>query len=266
MTMTTNEVFEELTGTWMNNQSVANLYGFSVGSRFDDVYSKVSLLRLIFWVVSYVVALKETSLEDWKKEVQSVAEETHYGTSAWWVAKCKAWQEGDALTIVDGKVDYAQVDASKRVVTAAAVNVVGRTLRLKVAKGESGNLSGLSTAQLQSLTGYVEAIKPMGLMVSVTSGGANVLNIYGKVRYSGELMKADVQQRVKAAMNEMLMNLEFNGTLYSGRMIRTIVDVDGVEDVYLTRMTMDGVEWKDSVVPTNGYATLNIDELEYEAI
>lgn len=266
MTMTTNEVFEEITSTWMNNQSVANLYGFAVGSRFDDVYSKVSLLRLLMWVVSYVIALKETSLEDWKREVQNVAAETHYGTRAWWVAKAKAWQEGDALTIVDGKVDYERVDATKRVVTAASVNVVGRTLRLKVAKGESGNLSGLSEAQLESLVGYVEAIKPMGLMVTVTSGGANVLKLYGKVRYSGELMKEDVKQRVKTALNEMLQSLEFGGTLFSGRMIRTIVDVDGVEDVYLTRMTLDGSEWRDSVVPTNGYATLNIDELEYEAI
>lgn len=264
--MTTNEVFEEMTSKWMNDSGVANLYGFAVGSRFDDVYSKVSVVRMIFWVVSYVMALKETMLEDWKKDVQDVASETHYGTSAWWVAKAKAWQKGDSLTIVDGKVDYEHVDETKRVVTAASVNVVGRTLRLKVAKGNSGSLSGLSQDELDSMNGYVERIKPMGLMVQVTSGGANVLKLYGKVRYRGELTKDDVKQHVRIAMNDMLQNLEFNGTLYSGRIVRTIVDVDGVEDVYLSRMTMDGVEWNDSVVPTNGYASLNIDGLEYEAI
>ncbi len=264
--MTTQEIFDELTSTWMGNASVATLFGFEPGRDFDEVYSKVSVLRLLMWVVAYVIALKETKLDEWKREVRDVASATHYGTSAWWIAKAKAWQEGDALQVIDGKVDYPSVDVSKRRVTAASVTVMGRTLRIKVAKGEVGNLQGLTDAQKESFVGYVEAIKPMGLMVSVTTGSANNMRLYGTVRYSAERMKADVKMAVKNAIDTMLQNLEFNGTIYSGRLVQAIMSVDGVEDVFLTMKTMDGVEWTDAVEPSNGYAKLDVDGLNYEAL
>ena len=191
----------------MENAGVAQLFGFTAGASFDDVYARVSVVRLLIWVVSYVIAAKETAYEDWEEEVRAVADATHYGTEAWWVEAAKAWQEGDALTVVDGRVGYAVVDPTHRVVTAASVNTEGRTLRLKVAKGAVGSLQALTASQLEAFQGYVEAVKPVGLHVTATSGVANVVKLQGTVRYSAELNKSDVKAAVRGALTAAMSEL-----------------------------------------------------------
>lgn len=263
--MSREEVYESLTTTFMNNAVASELFGFKKGAGFDDEFSRVSLVRLLFYVVSYVIALKETKLQEWKDAVQSVAEETHYGTASWWIAKAKSWQEGDGLSIIDGKVDYPTVRPEKRVITAASVTVNGRVLNLKVAKGESGNLQGLNNEQLSSFAGYVEQIKPLGIKVNCISGTANILRLYGEVRYKGERLQAEVERQVIAALNDMLQNIEFNGTIYTSKIVQTVMNVDGVASVHIGRYTMDNRDWIDSVVPDNGYAVLNATNLTFRA-
>lgn len=263
--MSRDEVYESLTNTFMNNAVASELFGFKIGAGFDDEFSRVSLIRLLFYIVSYVIALKETKLQEWKDAVQAVAAETHYGTASWWIAKAKAWQEGAGLAIIDGKVDYPTLQPEKRVITAASVTVNGRVLNLKVAKGEAGNLQGLSAEQLSSFTGYVEAIKPLGIKVNCISGTANVLRLYGEVRYKGERLQAEIERLVIAALNDMLQNIEFNGTIYTSKIVQTIMNVDGVASVYISRYTIDNRLWSDSVVPDNGYAVLNATNLTFRA-
>lgn len=264
--MKTEEIFEEMTASWMSDSNAARLFGFQVGSRFDDEYSKVSVLRLLMWVVSWVIAKRETLLEEWKAEVEKVANETHYGTSAWWIAKAKDFQYGDSLVVEDGKVQYAEEHGEKKIVSAASVTVVGRTLLLKVAKGVGGGLSGLSDSERSSFEGYVQRIKPLGLMVVVQSGSGNELRVKGEVRYSGERKVSEIAGGVREALERYVKDLEFNGTIYAGRMTKVIIDVDGVVDVHITGMELDGVAWEDSVIPGNGYVVLNVEDLTYRGV
>ena len=260
------EIEEELQRRWMENAGVAQLFGFTAGASFDDVYARVSVVRLLIWVVSYVIAAKETAYEDWEEEVRAVADATHYGTEAWWVEAAKAWQEGDALTVVDGRVGYAVVDPTHRVVTAASVNTEGRTLRLKVAKGAVGSLQALTASQLEAFQGYVEAVKPVGLHVTATSGVANVVKLQGTVRYSAELNKSDVKAAVRGALKAAMSELRFGGRLYAGRLAAAMMAVPGVEDVHLTGMTIDGTGWSDSTEPSAGYCVPGADEMIYEGV
>jgi hypothetical protein len=260
------EIEEELQRRWMENAGVAQLFGFTAGASFDDVYARVSVVRLLMWVVSYVIAAKETAYEDWEEEVRAVADATHYGTEAWWVETAKAWQEGDALTVADGRVRYATVDATHRVVTSAAISTLGRTLRLKVAKGEPGGLQALTTSQLEAFQGYVESVKPVGLHVTVTSGSANVIGMSGTVRYSAELNQGDVRQAVREKLTAVMGELPFGGRLYAGRLAAAMMAVEGVEDVNLTVLTVDGQLWTDWTEPSAGYCVPGPDELNYEGV
>lgn len=262
--MTQKEVMEEMTSAWMANEEAARVFGFEVGATFDSVYAPVSVVRLLMWVVSGVIALKETLLEEWKEEVRTVAEDTHYGTARWWVETVKRWQPGDALTVKDGKVCYEEEDASKRVVTSASVTAQGRTLLLKVAKGASGERRALSEEEVESLRGYVEAVKPVGLMVRVMSGGANQLTLGGVVRYRAELNEAEVKARVREAVERLMDGVAFNGALYEGRLTQALMQVEGVEDVHLTELLLDGSAWSDVVTPASGYVAMGSDKLRYE--
>lgn len=264
--MTQNEVMEEMTAAWMQNEEAARVFGYEPGTEYDEVYPKVSIMRLLMWVVSGVIAAKETLLADWKEEVRRVAEEAHYGTAAWWVDAVKRWQPGDGLSVVDGKVGYAEPDDSRRLVTAASVTVSGRTLLLKVAKGEPGARQGLTETELQSLRGYVEEVKPMGLRVQVRSGAANRLTLGGVLRYRAERTEADIRQAVRKAVEKAMDGMEFNGDLYAGRLAAALMAVEGVADVYLEGLKIDGEPWRDVVNPSYGYVVLGTDEMEYVGV
>lgn len=264
--MTQKEVMEELTTSWMNNEEAARAFGFEQGAQFDRTYSKVSVLRLLMWVVSGVISLKETLLEEWKREVKKVAEESHYGTASWWVDVVKRWQKGDALSVIDGKVGYEVEDESKRIVTAASVTAKGRTLLLKVAKGERGQRGALTEEELKSLKGYVEAVKPIGLMVDVRSGAANKVSLGGTLRYRAELIEEDVKAAVIAAVEDAFDGLEFNGSLYEGRLAMALMRVEGVVDVHLDGLQIDGSEWEEVVIPGSGYVILGDDKMKYERV
>lgn len=264
--MTQKEVMEEMTTAWMQNEAAARVFGYEVGASYDAVYAKASVLRLLMWVVSGVIALKETLLSEWKEEVRREAEETHYGTAAWWVEAAKRWQMGDRLKVIDGKVGYEREDAGKRVVTAASVTAAGRTLLLKVAKGSPGSREALTAAELQSLRGYVEAVKPIGLMVTVRSGAANRVTIGGVLRYRAELTEEDVREAVRAAVEQAMDGLEFNGDLYEGRLAMAMMQVEGVVDAQLRGLKIDGTEWSDVTNPSSGYVVLGEDELRYEGV
>lgn len=266
MIMKQTEIYEEMTTAWMQNKEVAQLFGFEEGAAFDAVFSRVSIVRMLMWVVSSVIALKETLLKEWQEEVRKVAEETHYGTAAWWVDVVKRWQMGDPLSVIEGKVGYEVIDESKRMVTAASVTAKGRTLLLKVAKGERGSRQRLSEAELESLRGYVEQVKPVGLAVDVRSGSANSITLGGVLRYKAELVEEDVQEAVREAVEEAFDGLEFNGSLYEGRLAMALMRVEGVVDVQLRDLEIDGDGWTDVVVPSSGYVVLGEDKMTYERV
>lgn len=261
--MTQKEIMEEMTTAWMKNKEAARVFGYEVGASFDDVYPKASVIRMLMWVVSGVIALKETMLQEWKEEVRKVAEDTHYGTAGWWVETVKRWQMGDPLSVIDGKVGYKVENASKRIVTAASVTAMGRTLMLKVAKGKRGQRAPLTEAERRSLKGYVEEVKPVGLKVVVISGAANRVSLGGTIRYKAELLEEDVRAAVREAVESSFDGLEFNGTLYEGRLAMALMNVDGVEDVHLAGLKIDNTTWEDYVVPSSGYVVLGEDRLNY---
>lgn len=266
MAISRKEIEDELQRAWMGNEGVAELFGFEVGTSFDAVYARVSVVRLLFWVVSYVAAAREQLYDDWKEEVRAVAETTHYGTEPWWLEAVKAWQEGDELEEIGGRMAYRVVDESKRVVTAVSVGVAWRELNIKVAKGEAGALEALSAEQCAMLQGYCNKVRPLGVKVRVKSGEANVVGLGGRVRYAAERNPRDVKQSVKEAVAAMLTDLRFGGTLYEGRLEAAIMGVDGVEDVQLGGLTLDGAAWSDSVVPGSGYCVPGDDGMEYIAV
>lgn len=261
--MTQKEVMDEMTVQWMHNEEASRVFDFEVGASFDAVFPKASIVRLLMWVCSGVIALKETLLGEWKREVEQVALATHYGTAQWWVEAVKRWQPGDVLDVIDGRVGYAEEDAGRRVVTAASVTAEGRTLLLKVAKGDVGHREPLTTDELEGLRGYVDAVKPLGIMAKVISGPANRVSVGGVVRYRSEMDEQTVRDAVKQAVEKACDGLSFNGTLYAGRLTMAVMSVDGVVDANLGGLQIDGVDWTDSVVPTSGYVEFGGEELEF---
>ena len=71
--MTTEEIKRELTTAFMANADAANLFGFAQGASFNDRFSRVGLMSILFYVVAYVIALKERCLDAWKADIAATA-------------------------------------------------------------------------------------------------------------------------------------------------------------------------------------------------
>lgn len=255
--MNTEAILTELKTAWMNNTEAADRFGFAVGDDFDSTYSKVSILSLIFYVVAYVTALKETLLSRWKEDVRQVGLSTHYGTAAWWVTAAKEWQYGDSVMVVDGRMGYETVTPSHRIVTAASVTAAGRALTLKVAKVDGqGGYSPLTADELESFQGYVDRIKPLGIYVDARSGQASPILIIGSVSYSAERSLADMSTAVHQALRDELDSLGFDGTVYVSRLTAAIVAVDGVVDCRIESVEVDGQDIAGSTTAYNGHFRL----------
>lgn len=262
--MTTEEILQEMKSAWMNNQTAADMFGFRVGSAWEDTYSKVSVLGLILWVTAYVYSLVGKSLDDWKSEVNATADATRYGTEAWWRKMVLGWQYGDTVTEIDGKMGYASEDESKRLVKAVSVVSIGRTLNIRVAKAGSSGLAKLSNDEVTALQSYVSAISPLGVRADVVSGDAGVLTVSGVVRYSGQVSLPKVREAVMAALTRVCSELEFGGRLYKSVLVHSLMGVEGVQSVDVT-VVINGTEFTDWVEPASGYVTIGTDNLNYEA-
>lgn len=263
--MNQEEIFEEMQRRLMNDEVAASLWGFSVGDAFDDHFSKVSVTRLIMYVCSAVYALVGVKLEDWKREVDATANATRYGTEAWWLREVLAFQYGHSVEVIDGRMGYAEDDAEARIVTAATIATVGRTLSIKVAKGAAGSREALDAEELEALQSYVDAIKPVGITADVTSGSAGTVALTATVTYSGQRTRPAIVADVEAAIESALGTLAFGGTLYGSAIIEAVLAVEGVDDIYIGMMSLDGSAFQGPVVPPTGYVTLGTSTINYIA-
>lgn len=254
---------------FVRGSAQSSLFGLTIhdiNKSFESVFGKTSVIAAILYAASYIIALKEVLLSEWKKDVEDTAATTRYGTWAWWIAAAKAFQFGDTTSVIDGKVGYEVVDPSKQIITAATVAQVGRSLTVKVAKGAVGSLSELSQEELQAFNGYVQNIKPLGVSVRVSSLPPASVEIAGSITYNSEEGEAAMKSRVLAALNDYFANLSFGSTIYRSQVIERIMSIDGVIDVQLQQLRVSGYEVQTSYAPQSGYAKItNSNGLTMEA-
>lgn len=207
--------------------------------------SKVANWRLFYWVMAFAIWVHETIVFTKKTEIATLLANKEYGTTPWYQDKAYEFQYGDEIQWIDGRMQYATVDTTKRIITRAAAseNDSGYVI-LKVAKEVSGEITQLSTEELLAITTYFKRkIKPAGIKLTIVSLAAAlckfVLDIYYDpmvLTATGELIDTAGTFPVEDAINnhlESLNNNDFNGTLYLSRLTDDIQAARGVADVQL---------------------------------
>lgn len=263
--MTTEEIRQELTRAFMNNANAASLFNFQQGASFDSTFSRAGLVSILFYVVAYVIALKERVLDMWKQDITDIADSTRYGTWHWWIKTCKAFQEGDTTSVIDGKVTYATIDPMKQIVTVATAKpnpiANGTGLTLYVAKGSLGAYQPLDPStdgELEHFQAYIGQVKPLGMPVTVVSGSAAVINLTMTVTYNATTPNSSLLDNIKDAINNYINNIAFGGTVYRSRIVSAVNAIDGVLDCQISGWTSGGTAISgETCEPANGYAILD---------
>jgi hypothetical protein len=196
--------------------------------------SKTAIWRL--WC--YIVAIAHYTLykfwDSTKADFDALAAKRAAGTVAWLSDKIKQFQYGYVITVIDYNATYLDTTSAAalaaRIVKYVAITESNGSVLAKVAKDNSGDLTPLISAELTSLTSYVNKIKFAGVSTTVISLNPDLLKALGTVYFDGQVLLTDITANVEAAINNYLKGIEFDGVFNKNKYIDAVQSVTGVKD------------------------------------
>ena len=202
--------------------------------------SAVAIWRLWTRITASAIETQEQLWDVFKLELEQIAREAVPGTADWLQKRVLEFQYDAAspqvITVVDGKATYPVIDASKRIITRAAiVEQVNNRVLVKVAKDDgSGGLTPLTTNEINALISYLDKIGFVGIAIDTSSLFADRLKFTGEIFYSGEYVETTVKAAIIVAIKNYLSSVSitnFDGTIIREQIIDAIQAVEGVTGV-----------------------------------
>lgn len=193
--------------------------------------SKVAHWRLMLWLVAYGIHIFEGLMDLFKSEVDAKIEAFRPGTLRWYQEQAFAFQYGHELvwSTLERKYYYATSDEAAKVVKLCSVTEPGGIVRVKVATLDGVDVVAVASPQLAALQAYFNLVKYPGKLVCV-SYDADLLKIYGTVKFNPLVDPVVVTTEVEAAINGYVKGLEFNGRFNVTMLKERVMEVTGVED------------------------------------
>lgn len=203
--------------------------------------SKVSIMNGITWAFSAVIHSFETLLDVFAIDISQIINQRVNGTPQYYVNALIQYQKGDELVIrEDGLAfGYVNVDETKRIIsqvsyTESTDNInLDSKLILKIAGGTKGNLSALPSDELPPINSYINKLKFAGTRIEIISRDGDVLIPRVQVYYDGAIPEADVYDKIEEKLNEYIMNVPFDSSIYTSKIIESLRSAEHVTDVYI---------------------------------
>lgn len=202
--------------------------------------SRVARWRLWMWCVAVVAWTQDVLFDFYKLDLADKIKKAVPSTELWWKVKILGFQydagSPQVMTLVDLVPTYAVIDESLRIITrCSVVTKVNKVVAIKVATGTTGSLSPLGALPLAALNSCIEVMRPAGVTFVVVNEDSDKIRIAAKVYYNGQY-SSTIQANVMAAINEYLVNIEFNGRVKISMIEDAIQAVPGVTDVEITEV------------------------------
>lgn len=199
--------------------------------------SKVSIWRLLVYIVSFAIYMHELIVE-------KNAENSRPHTKRWYREQALAYMDGHELIWKDGQFKYdttgmsdAQIVAAKPVTHVAITEAANGVLIVKTAKLQSGGTDPLTPAVHGRFMSYMGQIKDAGNRLQYINQAADDLRVTITVWVDDLIIDIDTGESlvvpgtfpVEAACREYLNALEFNGAFVKTFLVDAIQKVNGVK-------------------------------------
>lgn len=221
--------------------------------------SAVAGWRLIAYVVAVAIHAFEVILDQFKAEMDAVADKITPGTARWYAEQCRRFQNNHELLFDDRTAElyYAVDDPAARIINIVAVTEGNNRLSIKVAKlDEQNRIVPLTADELYNFTGYVDSVKFAGMETATVSTSADMVRYTMAVYFDPAIPVTAVREAVLSALDTFRTSLDFNSMLYCQRLIDAVMSVKGVVTVDLQALERRGASMAD-------FATIGVvDELE----
>lgn len=247
--------------------------------------SKVSIYRLIVFIVAFSIWVLENLFDTHKKEVDDIIEAKMPHRPSWYRTKAKAFQYGFPLIADTDKYDNTgytddQVLDSKIIKYAAVTPSAGQIL-IKIATETAGVLAPITAGQKASFDAYILEIADCGVKYIVVNHLPDILLLNLQIFRDPLVLDAagmsilNGNYPVQDAINEYMKELPFNGELVLAHFIDKLQKAEGVEIPHLINAESQAIdintnEYLDAepinvkTVPVSGYFTIpNFDNVSY---
>jgi hypothetical protein len=270
MARITEEIHQQIGAEFVADANVQEKFDLPANADYNSSFSVVSLVRLIFYPVSYAIHVLERLFDTHKQEVSDYILRMKPHSAAWYVTVAKRFQYGysllpDSDLFDNGTHTEEEIESSKIVKYAAFIERGGR-LQIKVAKqGGDGDLMPLESAEQTAFQSYLNRVRDAGVSISILTLPADSLKLEIDIYYNaliidanGERIDGTAPTPVRDAIRNYLANIEFDGTFVLANLIDAIQQVEGVRFPYprVVQTRYGALAWENveaQYLPVSGY-------------
>ena len=235
-----------------------------------DSPSEASFYQLLRKMWATLVQLVEGYIDGESARLIAAIESARPGTLSWYGESAKAWQVGDVLAVVDGRMRYVVPDESKQLVKQVCVVEDPNNARLlmKVVKDAR---APLTSEELGAFRDYMRQVKYAGVQLDVVSLPADELKLTAQVRVNRQLIGTNGQAvgsealPVWDAINAYGQFLRLDSQLVLMDLVDAAQAVPGVLDFHITEASIRAagtLEWtvfQSSIESLAGHVVLHPD-------
>lgn len=243
-------------------RSVSQIYSEAVNTRNNYLQltelntgrsnSKLSMINLLTYVVAVCIHTYEAVLDLFQLRMAEVLKGRINGTPDWYAIMAKKFQynsvteTGDELRFNDEtmKIEYAKMDASRRIIEKAAWQTEDKALILKVCKANDNSnevnngipYMPLSEYELTAFRMFIQQIKFIGADIYCESSPADIVTIvadkYNPIFYNDSYVTAaQALTELQQAIIDFANSMEFNGMFYYQAVLDVIRKTEHIVDI-----------------------------------
>lgn len=209
--------------------------------------SKMSVIDAFTWVTSACIWTFENILDVFKVDLAKDLQNRINGNAAYYANALLKYQSGDELEMNEEGTafSYPTIDETKRVITRVSYSeyqeegFYDKQLVLKIATGEPGAYERVSDEELLAIRAYFNQIAFAGTHAIVVSRKGDVLVPRVTVYYDGAISEEEVYKNIEDALNDFIANVNFDGVIYTQKIIDAIQRAEHVVDVHISTIASD---------------------------
>lgn len=247
--------------------------------------SKVSIWRLLIFIVAFSIWVLENLFDTHKKEVDDTIEAKMPHRASWYRTKSKAFQYGFSLIPDTDKYDNTgytnEVIEASKIIKYSAVTSSGGQLLIKIATELAGVLVPILPEQKAAFDAYILEITDEGVNYIVANILPDILLLNYQIYRNPLVLDAtgmsilNGNYPVQDAINEYMKELPFNGELALAHLTDKLQKAEGVVIPHLVNAESKAIdintnEYLDAepinvkTVPVSGYFMVpNFDNITY---
>jgi hypothetical protein len=286
MARTIQEIKQQMTKAWMQDDTVHSKYGIKIeidnesGDKiipdFEDTFKKSHIENILFYIVAFAIHIYERLFDTQRDELTTYVNAMRPHTAAWYIKMIKQYQEGDQFNESTGCYDTIDVEKQKVKHCALSTTQNGMLVFKIAGEDKEGNLIKIELPEINPIQNYIDRVKDAGVRCQIISNEpdkftCNIDIIYDPIllNVNGSKIGESSSFPVLDAIHNYFTSFPFNSIYSNMKLTDAIQTVPGVLVVQITNSNakpeINGATWvsiPSTYNPRAGYMTFENNDID----